>query len=89
MLSIGLRLWRLCLPPAGQVERAEEAQRRLHFRGNNTRDPFPFAGFHNGFSTNEYEDWEIVLDNRFSQCRMCERRKIKVAISYLTSYALT
>ena len=57
--------------------------------GNNERSPFVFYGAYDGFATSEYEDWEITLDERFSQCRICDRRKIKLAVSYLTSHALT
>ena len=54
------------LPLAGQDERARhdaEDQRPLHYRGNNNRDPFTLSSFHDGFCTNEYEAWEIVLDD--------------------------
>jgi hypothetical protein len=38
---------------------------------------------------NIYLDWEMTTDKKFAQCRMCDRRKIKIVVSSLTSCALT
>ena len=43
---------------------------------------------YDGIGTNEYIEWEVAIDNIFSQCRMCEYRKIKNASSVLTDNAL-
>ena len=43
---------------------------------------------YDGIGTNEYIEWEVPIDNIFSQCRMCEHRKIKNASSVLTDNAL-
>ena len=42
-----------------------------------------------GFGIDAYTDWEIALDNYFEGCRICDKRKIKIAASYLASHALT
>jgi hypothetical protein len=44
---------------------------------------------YNGFNMDAYLDWEMTMDKKFAQCRMCDRRKIKIAVSSLTSCALT
>jgi hypothetical protein len=44
---------------------------------------------YNGFNMDAYLDWEMTTDKKFAQCRMCDRRKIKIALSSLTSCALT
>jgi hypothetical protein len=31
----------------------------------------------------------MTMDKKFAQCHMCDRRKVKIAISSSTSYALT
>jgi hypothetical protein len=36
-----------------------------------------------------YLDWEIAMDKKFTQCHKCDRRKIKIVVSSLTSCALT
>ena len=41
---------------------------------------------YDGIGANEYIEWETKIDNIFAQCYMCERRKIKNAISVLTFY---
>jgi hypothetical protein len=40
-------------------------------------------------SRDDYDDWELAMDKRFAQCRMCDKRKIKNIVSSLTSYFLT
>ena len=40
-------------------------------------------------SRDDYDDWELAMDKRFAQCRMCDKRKIKNIVSSLTSYSLT
>src|SRR5579859_6240940 len=47
------------------------------------------SGLHNGFNMDAYLDWEMTMNNKFAQCRMCDWRKIKIAVSSLTSCALT
>jgi hypothetical protein len=36
-----------------------------------------------------YLDWEMTMDKKFAQCRMHDRRKIKIVVCSLTSCALT
>ena len=43
---------------------------------------------YDGIGTNEYIEWEVAIDNIFSQCRMWEHRKFKNASSVLTDNAL-
>jgi hypothetical protein len=52
--------------------------------------------FYNGFNMNAYPDWRMSIDKKFAQCRMYDRRKIKmlyvcrrkikIVVSSLTSY---
>jgi hypothetical protein len=44
---------------------------------------------YNGFNMDAYLDREMTMDKKFAQCRMCDRRKIKIVVSSLTSCALT
>jgi hypothetical protein len=44
---------------------------------------------YDGFNMDAYLDWEMTMDKKFVQCRMCDRRKIKIVVSSLTSCALT
>jgi hypothetical protein len=44
---------------------------------------------YNGFNMDAYLDWKMTMDKKFAQCRMCDRRKIKIDVSSLTSCALT
>jgi hypothetical protein len=44
---------------------------------------------YNGFNIDAYLDWEMTMDKKFAQYRMCDRRKIKIVVSSLTSCALT
>jgi hypothetical protein len=44
---------------------------------------------YNGFNMDAYLDWEMTMDKTFAQCDMCDRRKIKIDVSSLTSCALT
>jgi hypothetical protein len=30
---------------------------------------------YNGFNMDAYFDWEMIMDKKFAQCRMCDRRK--------------
>ena len=48
----------------------------------------PHLPSYNGFGADEYINWEIHMDTFFTQCRMCDKRKIKNAASSLTSCAL-
>jgi hypothetical protein len=32
-----------------------------------------------------YLDWEMTMDKKFAQYHMCDRRKIKIDVSSLTS----
>jgi len=69
-----------------EQRRDEDQHHRLQLNthgmvGNNDSNPFVFSSSYEHFATNEYEDWEIAFDGRFSQCRMCDRRKIKLAVS--------
>ena len=43
-----------------------------------------FPPTYDGIGADEYIEWETKIDNIFVQCYMCERRKIKNAISVLT-----
>jgi len=44
---------------------------------------------YDGIGADEYIEWETKIDNIFVQCYMCERRKIKNAISVLRHSAST
>jgi hypothetical protein len=44
---------------------------------------------YNGLNMDAYLDWEMIMDKKSAQCCMCGRRKIKIAISSLTSCTLT
>jgi hypothetical protein len=44
---------------------------------------------YNGFNMAVYLDWKMAMDKKFAQCRMCDRRQIKIVVSYLISCALT
>jgi hypothetical protein len=44
---------------------------------------------YNGFNIDAYLDWKMTMDKIFAQCRMCDRRKIKIAVCSLTSCGLT
>jgi hypothetical protein len=44
---------------------------------------------YDGFNMDAYLDWEMTMDKKFAQCYMCDRRKIKITISSLTSCVLT
>jgi hypothetical protein len=44
---------------------------------------------YDGFNMDAYCDWEMTMDKKFAQCRMCDRRKIKIVVTSLTSCALT
>jgi hypothetical protein len=44
--------------------------------------------FDNGFNMDAYLDWEMTMDKKFAQCRMCDGRNIKIVVSSLTSCAL-
>jgi hypothetical protein len=37
---------------------------------------------------NKYNEWEVSMDNIFAQCRICDRRKIKIVASTLMNDAL-
>jgi hypothetical protein len=36
-----------------------------------------------------YLDWEMIMDKKIAQYRMCDRRKINIVVSFLTPCALT
>jgi hypothetical protein len=43
-----------------------------------------------GFDSNKYFAWEIGMEKKFGQRRICERRKLRhVASAYLTNNALS
>jgi hypothetical protein len=44
---------------------------------------------YNGFNKDAYLDWEMMMDKKFAQCRICDRRQIQITVSSLTSCALT
>jgi hypothetical protein len=43
----------------------------------------------NLFNVDAYLDWEMTMDKKIPQCPMCDRRKIMIDVSSLTSCALT
>ena len=49
----------------------------------------PILPSYNGFSIDAYTDWEIAMDKKFVGRRICDRKMIKIVVSYLSSYALT
>jgi hypothetical protein len=44
---------------------------------------------YNGFNMDAYLDWKMTMDKKFAQCHMCDRRQIKIVVTYLTTCALT
>jgi hypothetical protein len=44
---------------------------------------------YNGFNMDAYLDWEMTMDKKFAQCRMCDRTQIKIVVSSVTSCAFT
>ena len=44
---------------------------------------------YNGSGIEAYNDWEIALDSYLEGRRMCNKRKIKIVVSYLSDCALT
>jgi hypothetical protein len=38
---------------------------------------------------NAYLVWEMIMNKKFAQCHMCDRRKIKIVVCSLISCALT
>jgi hypothetical protein len=43
---------------------------------------------YNGFNMDAYLDWEMTMVKKFAQCCMCDRRKIKIAVSFFNLLSL-
>ena len=52
--------------------------------GHSKRSPPPT---YDGICAEKYIEWELAIDNIFSQCYICDRRKIKYATSVLIDSA--
>jgi hypothetical protein len=35
---------------------------------------------YNGFNMDAYLDWEMTMDTKFAQCRLCDRRKSRLLL---------
>jgi hypothetical protein len=49
---------------------------------------FPSLPFYDGFDSNKYFAWQIGMDKKFGQCRICKRRKLRNVASTLTNNEL-
>ena len=49
----------------------------------------PSLPTYNGSGSDDYINWEIDVDNYFSQRKLCDKRKIRTAASSLTSFGST
>jgi hypothetical protein len=48
----------------------------------------PSRPSYDGIDSNKYFAWEIEMDKKFGQCRICERRKVRIVAGALINNAL-